>query len=35
MIDIQNLNLTFGEGEKRTQVLYDVNIHVQPGEIYG
>jgi peptide/nickel transport system ATP-binding protein len=35
MIDIKNLNLTFGEGEKRNQVLYDVNIHVQPGEIYG
>jgi len=35
MIDIKNLSLSFGEGEKRSQVLYDVNIHVRPGEIYG
>jgi len=35
MIEVKNLNLAFGEGEKRSQVLYDVNIHVQPGEIYG
>lgn len=35
MIEVKNLNLAFGEGEKRSQVLYDVNINVQPGEIYG
>lgn len=35
MIDIQNLNLFFGEGEKRNQVLNDVCFKVQPGEIYG
>lgn len=35
MIDVKNLNLSFGEGEKHTQVLYDVSLHVQPGEIYG
>ena len=35
MIEVKNLNLVFGEGEKRNQVLYDVNFHVQPGDIYG
>ncbi|WP_433640123.1 ABC transporter ATP-binding protein [Kluyvera georgiana] len=35
MIEVKNLNLVFGEGEKRNQVLYDVNFHVQPGEIFG
>lgn len=35
MIVINNLNLAFGEGEKRNQVLSDVNIHVGEGEIYG
>ncbi|CBG88965.1 ABC transporter ATP-binding protein [Citrobacter rodentium] len=35
MIDVKNLNLAFGAGEKRNQVLYDVTFHVQPGEIYG
>lgn len=35
MIEIKNLNLAFGEGEKRNQVLSDVNIHVGEGEIYG
>ncbi|MDU7822714.1 MAG: ATP-binding cassette domain-containing protein, partial [Klebsiella sp.] len=35
MIEVQCLNLAFGEGEKRNQVLYDVNFHVKPGEIYG
>lgn len=35
MIDVKNLNLAFGEGEKRSQVLFDVNFTVQPGEIYG
>lgn len=35
MIEVQHLNLAFGEGEKRNQVLYDVSFHVKPGEIYG
>ncbi|WP_333901614.1 ABC transporter ATP-binding protein [Enterobacter wuhouensis] len=35
MIDITHLNLAFGEGEKRNQVLDDVNISVREGEIYG
>jgi len=35
MIDVKNLNLAFGEGEKRNHVLYDVSFNVQPGEIYG
>lgn len=35
MIEIKNLNLAFGEGEKRNQVLDDVNISVAEGEIYG
>lgn len=35
MIEIKNLSLAFGEGEKRNQVLSDVNIRVGEGEIYG
>ncbi|MDH6632028.1 UNVERIFIED_ORG: peptide/nickel transport system ATP-binding protein [Lelliottia amnigena] len=35
MIEINNLNLAFGEGEKRNQVLSDVNINVGEGDIYG
>ena len=35
MIEIKHLNLAFGEGEKRNQVLDDVNISVKEGEIYG
>ncbi|MBL5883039.1 ABC transporter ATP-binding protein [Lelliottia aquatilis] len=35
MIEIKNLNLAFGEGEKRNQVLDEVNISVGEGEIYG
>ncbi|QMJ04159.1 ABC transporter ATP-binding protein [Citrobacter freundii] len=35
MIDVKNLNLAFGEGEKRNQVLYNVTFGVQPGEVYG
>ena len=35
MIEIKHLNLAFGEGEKRNQVLDDVNIRVREGEIYG
>lgn len=35
MIEIKDLNLAFGEGEKRNQVLDNVNIRVGEGEIYG
>ncbi|WP_312687791.1 ABC transporter ATP-binding protein [Kosakonia sp.] len=35
MITVQNLNLAFGEGEKRNQVLSDVCFSVQAGEIFG
>lgn len=35
MIDVRNLNLEFGEGDKRNQVLCDVNFSVAAGEIYG
>jgi peptide/nickel transport system ATP-binding protein len=35
MIDVRNLNLTFGEGAKTTQVLTDVNIAVREGQIFG
>nr|WP_278435678.1 ABC transporter ATP-binding protein [Enterobacter mori] len=35
MIEINHLNLAFGQGEKRNQVLDDVNISVKEGEIYG
>lgn len=35
MIDVRNLNLTFGEGAKTTQVLTDVNVAVREGEIFG
>ena len=35
MIEVRNLNLAFGEGEKRNQVLYDVDFAVQQGEIFG
>lgn len=35
MIEIKNLNLAFGEGEKRNQVLDEVNISVGEGKIYG
>ena len=35
MIDVKHLNLSFGEGEKRSQVLHDVSLHVKAGEIYG
>ena len=35
MIDVRNLNLTFGEGAKTTQVLTGVNIAVRKGEIFG
>lgn len=32
MIDVRNLSLEFGEGDKRNQVLFDVNFNVQPGK---
>ncbi|MDF2625784.1 MAG: peptide transporter ATP-binding protein, partial [Kosakonia cowanii] len=35
MITVNHLNLAFGDGEKRNQVLSDVTFAVQPGEIYG
>ncbi len=35
MIDVRNLNLTFGEGAKSAQVLTDVDIAVREGEIFG
>lgn len=35
MITVNHLNLAFGDGEKRNQVLSDVTFVVQPGEIYG
>lgn len=35
MIEVRNLNLFFGEGEKQNQVLDDVSFAVQQGEIYG
>lgn len=35
MITVNHLNLAFGDGEKRNQVLSDVTFAVRPGEIYG
>jgi peptide/nickel transport system ATP-binding protein len=35
MIRTQGLNLHFGEGADRRQVLFDVDLSVRPGEIYG
>ncbi len=35
MIEVRNLNLTFGEGSAQNQVLYDVNLTVNDGEIFG
>ena len=35
MIRISHLNLSFGEDEQRNQVLYDVNLSVREGEIFG
>ncbi len=35
MIHIQGLNLTFGHGSKTNQVLYDVDLSVRQGEIFG
>ncbi|MDF7658052.1 ABC transporter ATP-binding protein [Erwiniaceae bacterium L1_54_6] len=35
MIAVRNLNLSFGEDEQRHQVLFDVNLAVRAGEIFG
>ncbi|MDF7627796.1 ABC transporter ATP-binding protein [Erwiniaceae bacterium L1_55_4] len=35
MIRVSHLNLGFGEDEQRNQVLYDVNLSVREGEIFG
>ncbi len=35
MIEVSQLNLTFGEGAKTNQVLFDVNFNVGHGEIFG
>ncbi|WP_215846846.1 ABC transporter ATP-binding protein [Candidatus Pantoea bituminis] len=35
MITVNNLNLSFGEDGARNQVLYDVNLSVKEGEIFG
>jgi len=35
MIRVSHLNLSFGEEEQRNQVLYDVNLSVREGEIFG
>lgn len=35
MIEIKNLNLTFGHDSKKNQVLHDINLSVTDGEIYG
>ena len=35
MIAVENLNLSFGEGAARTQVLFDVALKVNEGEIFG
>ena len=35
MIEINNLNLIFGEGSQQNQVLFDVNLAVNNGEIFG
>ena len=35
MIEVSALNLSFGLGSQRNQVLYDVNLTVNEGEIFG
>lgn len=35
MIEVRKLDLTFGEGEKSNQVLFDVDFSVANGEIFG
>ncbi|MGC0913919.1 ABC transporter ATP-binding protein [Pantoea sp. XAF26B01_ASV70] len=35
MIEVKNLNLSFGEEGRRKQVLFDVSLQVKQGEIFG
>ncbi|CAH6283773.1 ABC transporter ATP-binding protein [Pantoea agglomerans] len=35
MIEVKNLNLSFGEEGRRNQVLFDVSLQVEQGEIFG
>lgn len=35
MIEVKNLNLSFGEEGRRNQVLFDVSLQVKEGEIFG
>ena len=35
MIDVKNLNLSFGDEGARNQVLFDVNLQVKQGDIFG
>ncbi|PLY38329.1 ABC transporter ATP-binding protein [Pectobacterium aquaticum] len=35
MIEVNNLNLSFGQGSTANQVLYDVNLTVNDGDIFG
>ncbi|PAW36592.1 peptide ABC transporter ATP-binding protein [Pantoea vagans] len=35
MIDVKNLSLSFGDDDRRSQVLFDVNLQVKQGEIFG
>lgn len=35
MIDVKNLSLSFGDDARQRQVLFDVNLQVKPGEIFG
>ncbi|THB81917.1 ABC transporter ATP-binding protein, partial [Pantoea allii] len=35
MINVKNLNLSFGDEGARNQVLFDVNLQVKQGEIFG
>lgn len=35
MISVRQLNLSFGEDEQRNQVLFDVNLSVREGEVFG
>ncbi|MGC1055301.1 ABC transporter ATP-binding protein [Pantoea agglomerans] len=35
MIEVENLNLSFGEEGRRNQVLFDVSLQVKQGEIFG
>ncbi|WP_187505445.1 ABC transporter ATP-binding protein [Pantoea agglomerans] len=35
MIEVKNLNLSFGEESRRNQVLFDVSLQVKQGEIFG